>query len=201
MDFMRLDQDLLNVTAGASQALTASRSGLAEWIAGLPESEKNQILVAICDGSDPGAAVKLRRRFNASQAASRGPAPGPPARTVGALLRAARQVAGWRAEHEAQRRAAEKARREAQAAEARAEYLAELAKREPAAWRQVEESIAMKQPKRYDEAVALLRDLADSAAQAGKQAQFAARITDLKERYANRPALLQRLIKLGLPGK
>lgn len=197
-DFLRLDEDVLSVAMKASPPLVADRSGLADWIAGLPETEKNEILLALCDGSDPHAAVTLRRRFNAAQAQTRGQPASGSRRTVGSILAIARRIAEERAQQEARRRAEAKARREAEAAKARADYLAGLAKREPAVWRQVEELIGTKQPKRYDEAVTLLGDLSDLAQQSGTETQFTDRMADLKERYANRPSLLQRLTKAKL---
>lgn len=197
-EFLRLDKDVLAVAVKASPSLTADRPRMAEWIAGLPEREKNEVLLALFDGSDPHAAVKLRRRFNIAQAKTRGRPATDARRTVGSILTAARRITEERQRQEARRRAEAQARREAEAAKARAEYLAGLAKREPAAWRQVEELIGTKQPRRYDEAVTLLRDLSDLARQSGTEAQFADRIADLKDRYANRPSLLQRLTRAKL---
>ncbi|HOB73551.1 MAG TPA: hypothetical protein PKG54_03400 [Phycisphaerae bacterium] len=200
-DFLRLDEDVLSVAMQASPPLGADRSDMAEWIAALPEAEKNQILLALCDGSDPQAAVKLRRRFNVAQAQTRGQPAADSRRTVGSILAAARRLTEERERQEASRRAEAQARREAEAAKARAEYLAGLAKREPAIWRQVEELIEMKQRKRYDEAVTLLSDLSDLARQSGTEAQFADRIADLKNRYASRRVLLQLLTQAGLISK
>ena len=195
-EYLRVDEDLLEAAAETSPDRKVSQAGLAEWIAGLPESEKNRILAAICDGSDPSAAVGLRCRFNAARAAACGSAPGRPARTVGDLLTAARRITQKREEREARRKAAEKARLEADAAKVREKHLAELAESEPAAWRKVDTLIAMKTPKRYDEAAALLRDLADVARRAGTEPRFGERITAIRTRYANRPALLDRLSRV-----
>jgi hypothetical protein len=59
---------------------------------------------------------------------------------------------------EAERLAAERARRKREEAEVRDRYLSDLAKRETKAWREVDALIATKQPGKYDEAVKLLCD-------------------------------------------
>jgi hypothetical protein len=50
----------------------------------------------------------------------------------------------------------------------------------------------------YDAAVELLRDLRDLSDFDGNRDAFAARLGDLTQRYANRPALLERLDRAGL---
>ncbi len=57
-------------------------------------------------------------------------------------------------------RAAEKARREREQAEKRKKHLGSLAGRESSLWAKVDELIATKLPKRYDEAVSLLQESA-----------------------------------------
>jgi hypothetical protein len=93
--------------------------------------------------------------------------------------------------------AREKARREREAAIARAQHLAALAGREPAIWKQVEGLIASKQPKRYDQAVTLLVDLRDLAARNG-EAEFQQRLEELRAAQARKPTFIDRLEKAGL---
>ena len=99
-----------------------------------------------------------------------------------------------KAEHAAR----EKARREREAAEARERHLSALAKRETEAWRELDALIATKQPKKYDEAVALLGDLRDVCVGGGRQAEAATRIARLREEHTKKPSLIDRFRKAGL---
>ena len=58
--------------------------------------------------------------------------------------------------------------------------------------------IATKQPKKYDEAVALLGDLRDVCARGGRQAEAATRIARLREEHTKKPSLIERFRKAGL---
>jgi uncharacterized Zn finger protein len=51
---------------------------------------------------------------------------------------------------------------------------------------------------RYDQAVALLRDLKDLAARSGEIADFSIRLTQLRDRHARKGSLLAGLDKAGL---
>ncbi|MDI7267881.1 MAG: hypothetical protein QME96_07795 [Myxococcota bacterium] len=108
------------------------------------------------------------------------------------------QRAGERRREETERADRERARREREAAEKREQHLAALAKREVEAWREVDALIATKQPKKYDEAVALLRDLRDVCARDGRQEHADARIARLRAQHAKKPSLLQRMSEAGL---
>jgi len=55
--------------------------------------------------------------------------------------------------------------------------------------------IERKTPKSYDEATALLCDLREIAVNAGALDSFTRRVGEIYGRYANRPALLERLRK------
>lgn len=98
---------------------------------------------------------------------------------------------------EAEEAAKERARREREAAVARAEHLDKFTGREPALWRQVEDLIATKHPKRYDEAVELLVDLQDLAARKD-EAAHRLQMEALRTRHARKPTLIDRLDKAGL---
>jgi len=120
------------------------------------------------------------------------------ARTVGDLHKAAEGRAQERRRQKAEQAAREKARREREAAEARERHLADLAKREVEAWRELDALIATKQPKKYDEAVALLADLRDVCARGGRQVEAATRLTRLRQEHAKKPSLIERFRKAGL---
>ena len=118
-------------------------------------------------------------------------------RTVGEILRAAEQAAEERRRIDAAKAAKEKVRRQREATAARARHLDKLAGTEPALWKRVEELVARKQPKRYDEAVVLLTDLRDLAAR-NDRSDFRRRLEALRAEHASKPTLIARLRKAGL---
>lgn len=119
-------------------------------------------------------------------------------RTAGELLAAAAAEQARLAE----RQAAERARREREAAEARAQaraqYLDQLAGREEATWQKVEMLIQTKQPNKYDEAVKLLVDLRDLAPRCNQEAAFQTALRKLRDTHAAKPSLLRRFSETGL---
>jgi hypothetical protein len=64
--------------------------------------------------------------------------------------------------------------------------------KEDAIWRRAESLIATKQPRSYDQAVALLADLRDLAALQG-DGDFRRRIEALRTEHARKPTLIERL--------
>ncbi len=197
-DFLRIDGDLIKVAAARSPEIAASSSDreVKQWIAALPESEKTDWLVRLAKGREPHLGSELLRRFRESRKLPR--SRGEARRTVGELLAAAEQLSQERRRQEAERAATERARREREEAEARERYFTSLAKREPAAWREVEMLIATKHPGRYDDAVKLLRDLRDLGLHDGRAAEVEARILRLCEEHARKPSFIERLHKAGL---
>ncbi len=199
--FLRVDRDLLDAAAaGSADAEEAFPTEEASrWISGLPEAEKDALLLRLIEGGEPHLRAELVRRFrDARTPTGSGATSG--RRTVGELLAEAERRAGERQRLEAERATRERARREREAAEARERHLAELAGREAAAWREVETLIATKQPKRYDAAVALLGDLRELAVRAGRQGEAEDRIRDLLARHAKKATLIERLRAAGLIG-
>lgn len=199
--FMRVDRDLLEAAAAGSPDAeeTLPAEAVARWVSGLPEAEKSALLVRLIGGGEPHLRAELVRRFRSSRSA---PPSGTAAgrRTVAELLEAAERHAEERRRREAERAARERARREREAAEARERHLAVLARREAEAWGEVEALIATKQPGKYAAAVALLRDLRDLAARAGRREEVEARLVRLGEQHAKKPSLIGRLRAAGLVG-
>lgn len=197
-DFLRLDRDLIEAAAAASPKLSKTDdAALERWVAALPESDKTSILVRLVGGADAHLRGELLRRFRESQV-SEAPAAAFKTRTVGELREAAQARAEERRREEAELAAREEARREREAAKARDYHLTALAKREGEAWRTLDELIATKQPNKYDEAVALLRDLRDVCVRAGRQGEAATRIDRLCEEHARKGTFIQRMRKAGL---
>jgi hypothetical protein len=141
----------------------------------------------------------LLGRFFKERRAQEGAATGENTRrTVGELLRAAEARTAARLRLAAEKRAEEKARKEREAAIARAKYLDEIAGQQPKLWGEVESLIATKLPKSYDQAVALLLDLRDLAAREAKVGAYDFRIEAIRMAHARKPSFIERLRKVGL---
>jgi len=181
-DFLRIDADLLEVAAERSadeEPPEYSRDELAAWVAALPESERNAMLVRLAEDDAPYLRWELLRRFRLAQAgADRRKADKTAAerRTVAELLAAAEARAEERRRRTAEREAKERRRRAREEAAARAKDLDDLSGREDDTWRQVEALIEAKRPKEYDRAVELLRDLREVGARKGQQDAADARV-------------------------
>jgi hypothetical protein len=198
VEFVRLDRDLVEAAAAGSPAVEpADDAALGEWVASLPEAEKTSLLVRLVAGGEPHLRTELLRRFRESRPASVSSA-APIPRTVGELLEAAKGKAEERRSREAARAAKAKAREEREAAKARDLRLEALAERQVESWHEVEKLIATKQPRKYDEAVALLQDLREVCVRAGKPGEAASRIARLREENAKKGTLIERFRKAGL---
>ena len=199
-DFLRVDDELLEAAAAGSSgepAAEPSRAEMVRWVEALPASDKDAYLVRfLAEEGDLLLRAELAKRFREATAPrGKGRAPGAGRRTVAQLLAARAALAKEKSRTAAERAARERASREREQAEARTKYLEQLALREPAAWREVEQLIATKRPKDYDQAVTLLVDLRDLADRSGQTAEAAKRIRELRQRHANKPSLLKRFDK------
>lgn len=121
-----------------------------------------------------------------------------PRRTAGELMAAADRLWDEQERLEAEREAAEQARRAEQERIAQQPRLDALAKREDEAWREVDSLAEAKLPKPYDQATALLKDLKALAEREGRPAEFQRRIESLCERHRPKRTLLGRIAKAGL---
>jgi predicted GIY-YIG superfamily endonuclease len=171
------------------------RKEVAAWIGQLPPREKDKILTSLVVDADQTQVTDLLQRLTEHSEGHGKPVT--TGRTVGELLRAAEEHASERSRAEAERRAKEKARRDREAAIAREKHLDSLTGRESKLWGEIDAFVASKQPKSYDQAVAILVDLRDLAAR-GKAGEFGLRIEALREAQARKPSFIQRLAKAGL---
>lgn len=181
VEFLRLDPDLVAIAAKQSEAQKELPAGLDTWIAALPEAEKNELLLQLIEGQDPQLGARLLQRYRAA-AQSATDVPPRPRRTVGELLQAAQQHRDARQQAEARRQA-----------KARARYLDELAPREEAVWRHIEDLVDMKQAKAYAEAVGLLKDLQELSLHRDNTSQFEQRLGALRDRHQKKRAFIDRL--------
>jgi hypothetical protein len=205
-EFLRVDQDLLEeaatVSGERSAAAEPTPAELTGWVTRLPAGEKDRLLVQMVQGESPHLREELLRRYRKERAPAGGEGTAAKAtgRTAGGLLQAAERRADVRQRRQEERAAKARERRAREQAEARARHLDSLAGREPELWQQVEAAIATRQPKEYDQAVSLLKDLRDLADRSGTTGELAAHIRQLRERHRSKSALTRRLNQAGLRG-
>jgi hypothetical protein len=199
IEFLGIDEDLVEVAASASAPLKAgpSRKELATWIRGLPTNEKDDLLIDFLSESSERCRLELLQRFQRENAvaASHGAIE---RRAVKDLLTAARVRADKRARHLSAKRAADAARKKEKDKADRVLYLEGLAKREKAVWQQVEAYIQKRQPKEYDRAVLLLADLHDLAVRQEDETGFQSTMEELRKTHAAKESFLGRLTKAKL---
>lgn len=198
MEFLGIDEDLVEVAASASAPLSAgpSRKELAEWIQNLSEEEKNDLLVTAALQSGERWKIEFLRRFHQQTAprTSHAHATLQP-RTVHDLLTAAQARAEERIRQLEANRAAEAARQKAKAEADRARYLDQLEKSEGEIWNRITAHIQKRQPNEYDRAVSLLIDLRDLAVRKQRVSEFQTALEELRQAQAAKQSFLRRLVK------
>jgi len=196
IEFLGIDEDLVEVAASASEPLKAgpSRKELATWIRSLTEKEKEGMLENAL--SEPGERwrIELLRRFEHENVSvsDHGTVT---RRTIADLLSASHARSEERMRKLNAQRAAEAARKKAKEEANRALYLDQLAKREKAIWKQVDAHIQKRQPNDYDRAVILLTDLHDLAVRQGDETGFQLTMEELRKTHAAKDSFLRRLTK------
>jgi hypothetical protein len=199
IEFLGIDEDLVEVAASASEPLKAgpSRKELAAWIRGLPEKEKDGLLVDALTEMDERWRIELLRRFEHENVAvsDHGAVD---RRRVADLLAASHARAEERKRKLNAQRAAEAALEKAKEEANRTLFLDQLAKREKAVWKEVDAYIQKRQPNDYDRAVALLSNLRDLAVRQGGEDEFHLTMEDLRRTHSAKDSFLRRLAKAKL---
>ncbi len=196
-NLLGINPALIEAAAAGSPAQSAvDDEVIAAWLSALPDREQTSILVRLVKGNESGLRGELLRRFRESRSEMSSGKAKP--RTVSDLLSAAESREEERQRKAAEQAARERARLEREAAQARERQLTALAKREDAAWEEVEDLLATRSPTKHDEATRLLVDLREVCVRGGRQEAAAKRIRRLREQHANGPALIDRLRKAGL---
>ncbi len=193
-DFLRIDESLIEAAAEASPPLAnqqESAEQLRSRVESLPSRQKDELLVRLIQEPPVVVQRELSRRLRQNKEPQQGG--GVPGRTAGKLLAMAKKLDQEKRRLLAERHAREQVRREREAAAARQKRLDALAKQESQAWSKVDALIATRQPKGYDQAVELLRDLKDLAQRQGQLAEAKSRLRSLRQRNGRKPALMRRL--------
>jgi hypothetical protein len=202
--FLRIEEDLITAaaeTSGDESTSALASQEIAQWVATLPVAEKDAILVKLIEERHPYLAIELRRRAlqdispSFKRAKSNHEAA---ARTAGELLARAKVLAHERRQKEAEVKAQENAGRERERAAKRKKHLESLAGKEAGLWSRIDELIATKQPKRYDEAVSLLQDLRDLGDLKGGSSAFSSRMDVLYSAHTRKPSLIERFRRANL---
>ena len=201
VEFLHIDRDLVAVAAeasGSSSEAQPEAAGIAAWLAMQPAGTKDEWLARLVLGIDPALPAEMLQRYLAERTLSPGSIEVSNAsRTAGELLRSAEARRVERTRIAAEKSGADKARRAREAAAARAQHLDSLAGREPQLWRKIEDLVATRLPKDYDETVRLLADLRDLAARNHTTA-FQSLLAGFRTIHARKPSLLTRLDQAGL---
>jgi len=156
IEFLGIDEDLVEVAASASAPLSAGPSwkALAEWIQNLPEEEKNNLLVTAALQSDDRWKIEFLRRFQQRSEPRTSHAHATlQSRTVRDLLTAAETRAEERTRRLKAKQAAEAERQKAKDEADRARYLDQLEKNEGEIWNRITAHFQKRQPNEYDKAV------------------------------------------------
>jgi hypothetical protein len=200
IDFLEIDEDLVEVAAEGSPPLPSSEltnEALERWIRRLPEGEKDSYLLRVARG-EINIPNELRLRFVTEQhAGSTRPVP-PPRRQVATLIGRAERLRAERRAAEIARREAEEAQQREKIARERAAHLERLRGNEQQLWGQAEALAMRKTPGDYDRAILLLRDLRDLAEGREKQEEFLSRLYAFRAAHVKKPSLMQRLDQAGL---
>ncbi|MGH8677161.1 MAG: hypothetical protein ACREUQ_02265, partial [Burkholderiales bacterium] len=196
-EFLRIDGDLIDVAVEGSPDHEGpiSKEDMKRCIQSLPEAEKTRVLLeSALDGTNPQS--ELLKRFRGTRRLEM--LRPEKARTVAQLRKSALERAEARRRQAKERAERERVRREQEARAARERYLNDLAKRAEEAWVKVDQLIATKQPKKYDEAAALLGDLRELAARDGRVQEHSARLRCIQMQHEGKPTFISRLRKAGL---
>ena len=186
IEFFELDEHLVNAAAKASPPLQpASTAPLEKALAQLSREECENFLRQVLN-NEPQVRMTLQKRLE-QLAGIKPVSAGKGQRQAGDLFKEAERL-----EQEALHQ------KKAEAERKRIKELLDLAEREEATWRWVESLIGQKQAKPYDDATQLLVDLRDLAKYQNRFLHFQERFLVIKEKYRNRPTLMERFTRAGL---
>ena len=166
-----------------------SNEDMALALESVPDYEKAALLKRMVVGESPSTVVaELRRRLRIDALSGQAHTGQPdPAIMAGVLFAKARQIQADR----------ENAAKEQEAAR-RLQRLAEIDRHQEGLWRRVDELIAGKTIKAYDEAIGILKDLRDLAVHQQKRKEFVPRVEAIRGRYSRLSGLQWRIKQAAL---
>ena len=186
VDLFGLDEDLISAAAESSPFEEEESEPLEDWIAALPEAERNDFLVRIARNESHIASQLVQRLRLLNQPHRSIAQPEQPRRSLADLMAIALTQEKNR-----------KTREQQIARQARMAQLEALAPKEAVMWQEVFRLIELKQTKAYDQTIEYLIDLRDLAEQQETLPQFIARIKKMQDDYSSRSGLMARLQQAG----
>ncbi|MEG5138375.1 MULTISPECIES: hypothetical protein [unclassified Microcoleus] len=185
IDLFEVDEHLLKAAISASVTKPSiPETSITEAIKKLDRSEVDTFLLRLLKG-ESNLSIELRNKLSAMIEVKQEQNPGK--RTIRQLLASAEK-------EEKQ----EEERRGKEAKAARIKELEALAKRETAAWEDIEALIQKGTSSSYDEVVLLLLKLQDLAEYQNQTVKFFTLVQQLHNKYSSRSALKRRLVKVDL---
>ena len=185
IDIFEVDEHLLKTAMSASVAKPSiPESSFKEAIKKLDRSEVDTFLLRLLKG-ESNLSIELSKKLSGMIEVRQEENPGK--RTIRQLLASA--------EKEEKK---EEDRRGQEAKAARIRELEALAKRETAAWEDIDALIQKGTSKSYDEVVPLLLKLRDLADHQNQKLKFLTRLQQLHDQYSSRSGLKRRLLKANL---
>jgi hypothetical protein len=182
VDLFGLDEDLISAAAESSPLEEEESEPIETWVAALPESERNNLLVRLARGESHIASQLVQRLRQLNQQPRSVEQPEQPRRSLADLMAIALIQEKNR-----------KTREQQISRQVRVAQLEAIAPKEATMWQEVARLIELKQSKAYDQAIEYLIDLRDLAEQQGKLPQFVARIKKMRDDYSSRSGLVSRL--------
>ncbi|MEG4425227.1 MULTISPECIES: hypothetical protein [unclassified Microcoleus] len=185
IDIFELDEHLLKAAISASVTKPSiPESSIKEAIKKLDRSEVDTFLLRLLKG-ESNLSIELGKKLSELMEVTPDEEPGK--RTIRQLLASAEKE---------EKQDEERKKQEAQSARIR--ELEALAKRETAAWEDIDALIQKGTSKSYDEVVPLLLKLRDLADYQKQQIKFLTRLQQLHDKYSSRSGLKRRLLKANL---
>jgi hypothetical protein len=157
-------------------------------------------LFRLVNAPNPHLGAELRLKFQQEDSTAAKSNLDKQLRRVNELISKAESYAEKRKRRAAEKKAREEARKKKERARAREKYLKGLVGQEDRIWFKVNKLIDSKQPKKYDEAVALLVDLRNLNKKTGTEKAFNRKFKTICEHHHRKLSFLNRLKKAGLRG-
>jgi hypothetical protein len=195
-EFLALDIDMLAAASAGSAAISPGEDDehLDAWLQGWPRDEVMTILRLVAQGRSQEAEHRVRSRHAAWQETQRKPTAGAATRTVAELRKLAESASAARLEAEAKKRA----QQDSQWKRLRESNLRRLMSDVEKQWAAIEDQARRGSGSSYEQAVRMLRELAEGYALTSNAQEFERALQRFLVRHERRQALLRRLTEAGL---
>lgn len=187
VELLDIDKEILSVAAKESVRTGVERElDVKGLIQHLSDREKEDFLVRLAQG-EPLLSVRLLKRLQELSKSPEKVLTKVRKRTIGAIFREAEHIKQKRKETERRKREADRLKK-----------LTKFEAKESQLWEDVYRHISEKNPKAYDVAVAILRDLIMLAKHKDKQEEYEQTVRHILHEYRRLPSLKSKIIKAKL---